>query len=326
MVTNKEKQNKKEKNIYYLFFIICLMISVLWFTGYFVWGIIISNFMDVRILEYIKVHRDIKTEGLLIKRETVIRTPERGKVKYLVTDGTRLRSGVPVASLQSADLNNADGKANSIFYTPQAGTFCLHLDGFEQVLSPDNLDVLQIPKLGEVDVKAVNAAQTEFKDVDVIESGQPVYKLLDNLKPLLVKLELADAQLPEKILLKGRWLKLQWQGYSFLGKSVDYKKQDATCDILLTVDEYPHELAHYRKIPLEIVTQELAGLLVDRKSIVLKDGQPGIYSLNKVVIRWVPVKIEGQSENKVVVSGEELTEGMRYIHNPIWYKVGSLVS
>ena len=322
MVTKKEKQNKKEKNICYLVLIIFLMILVLWFIGSFVWGIIISQFTDVRILENIKVHSDIKTDGLLIKRETVIRTPERVKVKYLVTDGTRLRAGVPVASLQSADLNTVDGQASSVFYTPQAGTFCLHLDGFEQVLSPDTLDIMQIPKLAEIGTKAV---PTKFEDVVIIESGQPVYKLVDNLKPLLVKLELADDQLPERVLVVGRWLKLQWQGNSFSGRSVDYKKQGASCDILLSVDEYPNELAHYRKIPLVIVTQELVGLLVDRKSIVLKDGQPGIYSLNKVVVRWVPVKIEGQSENKVVVSGEELTEGMRYIHNPIWYKLGSLV-
>ena len=324
MVINKEKQNKKEKNIYYVA-IISLVIIVFLFTGYFIWGIMISKFMDVRVLEYIKVRRDIKTDGLLIKRETVIRTPERGKVKYLVADGTRLRVGVPVASIQTTDLNTVYGQANSVLYAPQSGTFCLHLDGYEQVLSPENLDVMQIPKLEGIDNKAVNAAQKKFKDVDIIESGQPVYKLVDNLKPLLVKLELADDQLPERVLGVDRWLKLQWQGFSFFGRSVDYKKQGAVCDILISVDEYPHELAHYRKIPLSIVTQELAGLLVDRKSIVLKDGQPGIYSLNKVAIRWVPVKIEGQSENKVVVSGEELTEGMRYIHNPIWYKVGSLV-
>ena len=324
MVINKEKQNKKEKNIYYLA-IISLVIIVFLFTGYFIWGIMISKFMDVRVLEYIKVRRDIKTDGLLIKRETVIRTPERGKVKYLVADGTRLRVGVPVASIQTTDLNTVYGQANSVLYAPQSGTFCLHLDGYEQVLSPENLDVMQIPKLEVIDSKAVNAAQKKFKDVDIIESGQPVYKLVDNLKPLLVKLELADDQLPERVLGVDRWLKFQWQGFSFLGRSVDYKKQGAVCDILISVDEYPHELAHYRKIPLSIVTQELAGLLVDRKSIVLKDGQPGIYFLNKVAIRWVSVKIEGQSENKVVVSGEELTEGMRYIHNPIWYKVGSLV-
>ena len=324
MVTNNEKHNKKEKT-YYIVLIICLVILGFCLLGSFVRGIIISKFMDVSTLEYIKVHRDIKTEGLLIKRETVIRAPERARVKYLVTDGTRLRTGVPVALMQSADLNTADGLANSVIYTPQAGTFCLHLDGLEQVLSPDILDVMKIPKFDELDNKAVSVVQTELKDVDIIESGQPIYKLMDNLKPLLVKLELADDQLPESVLMTGRLMKLQWQGYSFLGKSIDYKKQGTACDILLRVEEYPHELAHYRKIPLAIVTQELAGLLVDRKSIVLKDGQPGIYFLNKVVIKWIPVKIEGQSENKVVVSGEILNEGMRYIHNPIWYKIGSMV-
>jgi putative membrane fusion protein len=324
MVIKKVKQSKKVKSIYYLLFIFLFISFTFINTGFFR-DMFISKILENRILQYTKIQREVNTEGLLIKGETIVRMPERGKVKYLVKDGTRLRAGVPVVSLQSTELNSVEGKVNTLLYTKQAGIFCLHLDGLEQVLSPDNLDVLQVPKIKEIKSTIDDLEASELKDAAIIESGEPVYKLVDNLKPLLIKLELNQEQIPQNVLKLGYGMKLQWQGYSFNGKVVDCRKQDSNFDILLRADDYPHDLAHYRKIALVVVTQALSGLAVERRSIVLKEGQPGIYSLNKTLIRWLPVKIEAQSENNVIISGAELAEGTSYIHNPFWYKVVSLV-
>ncbi|ACV61967.1 hypothetical protein Dtox_1081 [Desulfofarcimen acetoxidans DSM 771] len=324
MVIKKVKQSKKVKSIYYLLFIFLFISFTFINTGFFR-DMFISKILENRILQYTKIQREVNTEGLLIKGETIVRMPERGKVKYLVKDGTRLRAGVPVVSLQSTELNSVEGKVNTLLYNKQAGIFCLHLDGLEQVLSPDNLDVLQVPKIKEIKSTIDDLEASELKDAAIIESGEPVYKLVDNLKPLLIKLELNQEQIPQNVLKLGYGMKLQWQGYSFNGKVVDCRKQDSNFDILLRADDYPHDLAHYRKIALVVVTQALSGLAVERRSIVLKEGQPGIYSLNKTLIRWLPVKIEAQSENNVIISGAELAEGTSYIHNPFWYKVVSLV-
>ncbi|WP_238455546.1 HlyD family efflux transporter periplasmic adaptor subunit [Desulfolucanica intricata] len=306
-----------------------LFIIILLFAGFKTWSFIVYKLMDIKILVHGEIYGDIDLEGLLLKREKVIKAPVRGTVNYFINDGERIHLGAPVATIKTPDLNAAAAQANSVLYTPGAGVFCLHLDGYEEILSIDKLDVLQIPNLEKITSKAADTGGVGQKgqaDQVVTERGQPIYKIVDNLSPILVKVQVSNRIIPEKFLKSGQRVHFFWEKHSLFGKIVDYRRQGLLWDILISLDEYPDDLIHHRKVQFSMSLQELSGLLIERKSIVVVDGRPGIYVLNKKDIEWAPVKFEGQVKNKVLISGKGIAVGTRYIHNPTWYKLRSLIS
>jgi len=291
-----------------------LSVTLLWVIIFFAWGTIVGAVTRVQFLSNQEVSRTELLEGILIKEERVVTTPVDGQLQTVVQDGTRLEVGAVAVQVLSA--GEAHGGIN--IFTPSAGIFCTHLDGLENILSPGNLDILD---LSRVEKSADKVTAGKYR----VEKGQPVFKIIDNLSPLYLYAEIPRSHFPPDLADKPRWLPARWENMPLAIKPYKLTDKGDQWEGVFLLDDCPASLYHYRRVRLAVTIDKLKGLLVPADAVVYRDNTPGIYLAVKKKARWVPVKIEGELAGMVAVSGGGLSEETRYVSNPVFTREGSRV-
>lgn len=282
--------------------------------AYIAWGRLAVFLSEVQFLTQQEVSRTALLEGILIKEEIVIRSPVKGKVHFKAVDGNRLEMGAPAAEVVAVE----GGGASYRLITPSAGKFCTHLDGLENVLSPANLDVLDFSSLDRISHKQVLEGER-------VEKGQPVFKLIENLSTTYLYTEASKTGFPVELKEKPHWFKATWNDLPLMVKTCSIVEEGDRWEGLFQLSGFPDELVHNRQVSLKIVTNRLAGFLVPQHAVIYRDETPGIYLAVKKRAQWVPVKVEGELQGKVAISGRGLGEDTRYVSNPVLIREGSLV-
>ncbi|BAF60010.1 MAG: hypothetical protein HPY89_02865 [Pelotomaculum sp.] len=265
---------------------------------------------DVQLLSVQEAVQTVKVAGMLIKEETVVSSPATGRVTFTEDEGRRLEKGA-AAALVAAGQDS--GGTECVVYAPVAGILCTHLDGLESILSPGNLDVLDLSKFDKIAVRTVSGGEK-------VEKGQPVFKIVDNLSPVYFYAEIPGEAFPSGMsgdILHGAWngLPLSIRPYRVVEGGDGWKG-------LFILPAYPENIVHNRWIEIDVTTASLCGLLVPRRAIVYRDGSPGIYLAVKKKARWTKVKIEGELAGKVAITGQGLDENTRYVKNPVLVREG----
>ncbi len=266
--------------------------------------------INIKAIDYQTITDSVSVSAMLIKNEYLIRSDADGKVVLLVKDGERVSTGANVAKIKTLTIDNPVTPEKKI-YAAAAGIFCSHIDGLEDVLTPDAVGVLDLSRLGNIK-KELSA---NVNNNSVVENGQSIGKIVDNLRPLLLYLELQQ-DIPSKLLEVGSTVKLNYQGSWFDAKVVKSESKNQVRVMLLSSSYYPDELIHQRSAEFRFLKQDLKGMLVSSNSLVYRDNVPGLYILEEKRIMWVPVELQGRLKNKIAVSGSKLANGTRYIENP----------
>ena len=190
--------------------------------------------------------------------------------------------------------------------------FSTNIDGLEEVINPANLEVLSLKQLSTITKEVLPGG----KPPEQVDEGQVVAKLIDNLKPLLIYVEV-----PKDHLELERWqpessVKFKHQGTLFTAQVVKIEQVKNKFLCLLSVQQYPEELVMRREVGLELLNKELSGFLVPQQALVYQGNKPGLYMVNKQRVRWLAVEVKGILQQQVVVDSDSLTAGLRYITNP----------
>ncbi|OPX84676.1 MAG: HlyD family secretion protein [Pelotomaculum sp. PtaB.Bin104] len=301
---------KKKVNLFKL----GLGLAVLMLLLFLARGTIAGAIAGVEFLSSQEVTETALLDGILLKHEQVVTAPVSGLLQAVSEDGSRLEVGARAALIIAADQ---DSSALNVF-TPAAGIICRHLDGLENILAPGNLDLLDPASQQKQDVKpaAINKP---------VEKGQPLFKLIDNLAPLTVYIELPKSSLPPGLADKHDWLEVTWQNQTFSMKLREAREQGDRWAGFFTLANYPEAILHHRKVRLTVTTAKLKGQLVPTGAIVYRDGEPGIYLVIKKKAQWVKVKLERELNGKVAISGPGLGEEARYVTNPLLIREDSRV-
>lgn len=278
------------------------------------WSRFIVFVSGVEFLALQEVSQNAPLGGILVKEEKVIRSPVSGKIHFAAEDGNRLEMGAPAAEVMAVEGGGVVHK----LVTPAAGMFCSRLDGLETILTPANLDVLDFSSLDRIGHKHVSEG-------DRVEKGQAVFKLIDNLSATYFYAEAAKTGFPAELLEKPHWFKATWDNHPLMIKTFKIVEKEGGWEGLFQLSNFPDELVHNRKVDLNITTNRLAGLLVPQHAVVYKDETPGLYLSVKKRAQWVPVKVEGELNGKVSISGKGLGENTRYVSNPALIRERSLV-
>ena len=282
---------------------------VLLLVLYFVfWGRFVAKVSNVQFLSRQEVAQVVALEGILLKNEIVFRASVGGKLHLVAADGDRLEAGAKAAQVLAVQ-QEVGGETYDIV-TPVAGICCTHLDGLEQILSPDSMDVLGIPKFEKIDDKAT------FEGARV-EKGQPVLKIIDNLSPVYIYAETPKSYFPDLKTDKPTWWEATWEGMALSVRSFKVSDKGDMWAGYFMLSAYPDQLLHQRTIRLNITARTLKGFLVPQRAIVFREEQPGIFLSIKKKAYWKPVTIEGELDGMLAVSGPGLTQDSRYVNNPL---------
>ncbi len=157
---------------------------------------------DVQSLTSAEVGETVYLDGILLKDEIVTRAPANGLLRFTHPEGGRLEVGAKVADIEMAPEQGTSEPAVAV-YTDSAGILCNHLDGLESTLTPANRDVLDMPELEKIGGKQV-AEGTR------VEKGQPIFKIIDNLSPVMIYGAISKTALPAGYTDKPVWLQAAW--------------------------------------------------------------------------------------------------------------------
>lgn len=277
---------------------------------------LVSTMAKVRMLSIETINLTTMMEGILIKKEKVIKAPCGGRLHLVRPDGERLEMGGRGAEIISAE--QGAGEVIYDIYTDTTGILCSHLDGYESILSPANIGELAMPAIEKID-------EQPLPDGAIVERGQPVFKIIDNLSPVYIY-----GAMPKSAFAGGYWdepgsLTASWKNFSFSVTPGELNDVAGDAKGLFLLSDFPEQIIHHRKVSISVTTRALRGLLTPERAIVYKDGKPGIYLAIKRKAVWTPVEIEGAMSGKVAVSGDGIEEGVSFVSNPVFVREGWLV-
>lgn len=319
MSPNKYRSVKRQRRLFFSACIILVLLSlVVWFFVVLIRSLLLNQVVIIDVLSHDTVTETKIIPGLLVKEEIILRSPLGGEVNLLFADGERASSGAVVAEVKALSLDSPGGASRQYLYAPKAGIMCNHIDGLEEVLVPATVHELDLSRIDTIRI-------SNPPDGAVVEKGQPVFKLVDNLKPILVHLEIPEGVVPTEILEEGSRLKLKHKDTWVTGNVIMSVMDTQPLTLWVSISSYPEDFIHMRHIELELLKTELNGLLVPEEVLVYRDDQPGMYIVQKQRVRWMPVEISLALKGQVTVESDRLANGVRYIANPLLFKEGDRI-
>ncbi len=243
-------------------------------------------FETTQVLEPGELKISYETKGYLIKDECVGIAPESGKVQYLVSVGTAVKKGHTVVSVDTGEeksdseprfgeytdmLKGYEGLSEE-YNAPISGVFSLTIDGYEDYFIPENMEKVKRDTVEGLSYKSVNLERKS------VIKGEPVYKISadDNWYVLCWVNE--DTA---KTYSEGTKVTLELPEGSVDAEVYKVKKEEDDYRVIFYLDVYYEAFCESREVDMSIVTSDNEGLIVDNKCIVEKNGQKGVYVIDK---------------------------------------------
>ncbi|MDH7576434.1 MAG: HlyD family efflux transporter periplasmic adaptor subunit [Bacillota bacterium] len=233
--------------------------------------------------------------GIILRSETVIKSPGPGKLIQLIPEGERVRAGNVVARLES--LHVLQGSPGFVeLRSPQAGFVCYHIDGWEGVLTPGNWERLDLSLLFK-DFQ-VNWIQNTYQTV----TGEPVFKIIDNLiNPVLI-LKIEEVQ-PLTLNVEDK-VDLKWEAaQKGRGKVLAVKRLPEGLVASVELLETNFDLPCSRTLQLQMINQKYEGVIVPARSLTRTGQGVGVITSSPVGFKFQKVEIVGRLGDQVAVRG-----------------------
>ena len=238
--------------------------------------------------------------GWVLREEIPLHSPSTGILTTLAPEGKRVAEGELIAKVDSLQGEVIELTA------PTGGIVCYHLDGLEGVLEPKGMR-----NLNSIDGDLLNYQMEEISSGSQVFKGQPILKLVNNLKPVYIGFRF-DIKDLEKFPSPGKPLVLRVGGEEYRTVLVELMTQGVSATAYLKVDR--GEFYHAREVNFILVLKSQKGIRIPNTALVENDGQKGVYKLFATGYRFVPVNILLQNEIGSIVEG--ISRGDQILENP----------
>ena len=243
-----------------LFLIACAVLYIIIYTVPEITG----SRVETVIAEYGQIRVTEDVSAIVIREEIVINSEQSGNVNYYIANNTKTRKGIQVLSI----YNN--GTATNVL-CPKTGVISYYYDGYESLLTPDNLIDAQsfIPDEGTIDV--------QFIQTDSIKKNQPLYKLITSDTWYIVCL------VPNENTDKYTWgnsVSIEFETGSVSGKIANIYPGDEYASVVISTSKYFADYDKLRQCDVTIVLSDSKGLIVPNTAITTIDEQTGVYVKN----------------------------------------------
>lgn len=190
-----------------------------------------------------------------------------------------------------------------------SGILSYMVDGYESVLNPYTMGLLDKDKLESLDYDTYNA------NTGKACKGEPLFKIVDRHKWYAVTWIEASAL---GSFAEGTSIDLKLPKGNVQGKVSKLYDNGEEIMVVMEFNSYYEDLASIRKIETSLTVEGHDGLLVDSSFIVTKDGQPGVYVVSVTGKEtFTPVKILNSDGQYTIVAAnyyyEQSDEGSKQI-------------
>lgn len=262
-------------------------------------------FETTQVLEPGDLKISYDTKGYIIKEESIGIAAESGKLQYLVGVGTAVKKGYPVVMVDSESsskeprfteytdrLKGYEGLSPE-YDAPISGVFSLTIDGYEDYLTPENMNKVKRKTVEGLSYKSVNLER------DSVIKGEPIYKISADDRWYVLCWADSDSG---KAYTEGKSVTLELPEGSVAAKVHSVKREGRDYRIIFYLDVYYEAFCESRTVDMSIVTSDNEGLIVSNKCIIEKNGKKGVYVKDKNGdYSFTPVSIISSNEKQSVV-------------------------
>ena len=287
---------------------------IVWVIGNSAYNFVNNSLVRTYVVESEFEKRDVKGYAFLQTENSLMASNYLGSIKKIKNSGSRVAKNHLVFSV----LNEESGSKRE-FYVPISGILSYKVDGYETLRNLQNISGLDFSKIYQ--------AQNKLEEkTSVNEKGERVAKVIDNLKPVHLFMEIPKSEKPifEKV---GDIVRID---FSELGETTkaevvgikeNSQKDGYSCEFeLLSASD---KLLSYRILVTEVYILKEAILEISPASIVPNKEDLGVYILNDGIVSWRPLEIIEKKDGKYFA--KTLPEGTEIILNPDRVDVGDIL-
>ncbi len=245
-------------------------------------------FETTEILEPGNLKLSHEATGYFIKEESIGIAEETGDIEYLVEEGTAIKRGHPLVTVEvDADAGEKTPRFGEYterlkgykdlykdYNAPISGVYSLTIDGNEKIFNPKMMD-----KLDRAIVESLTYNSADLERKSVIK-GEPIYKVTwDDYWYIIcwVNEKTAATYTEGKSVI----LELEEGNVKAKIQSLEKEKNSTDYRVVFYLNVYYEALAETRTDKINIVTSDNEGLIIDNKCIIEKNGQKGVYVVDK---------------------------------------------
>lgn len=298
------KFNKKTKRAICIYIIVLLLLYVV----VEVLPKVTTIFETTEILQVGNLALKCETEGYFIKEEAICIAPESGTITYKEKVGTPVKKGHKMCKVKTDSsmddkgnrfenyverLEGFEGLSDS-YKSPISGVYSLSIDGYEKVFTPENMTKVTKDTAEGISTKTANLERTN------IIKGEPVYKISgDDEWYVLCWMDKSKAvNYPE-----GTKVVLQLPDGDVNARVSYNKTEGESVRVIFKLDVYYKSFAETRKADMVVIARADEGLIVSNSCIIEKDGQKGVYVVNKNgTAKFTRIKIISSDEEYSVLA------------------------
>lgn len=302
--TNRRKSPRNRfSSSFKIILLLCFIIVLILLCGGWVKSYFTQFFVKTIPVKY-SVLEDVKdVTFLLIRREKAIASPVAGRFEKICQEGERVAKEAVIGYLVINTGTSLERTERIPIKTPQAGMISYYTDGFENLYNPEVWRNLDLDKVIELEKGLVPVNNGKAKKDDMVEAGERLFKIVDNLAPeyLFTEFELTS----DKAFSVGSFIDLNLdepENPRVKGLVKDIKSKDSGIRVLFEIHKTtrPKET---RQIDGSIVIESYKGVVLGNGVLVERDGKTGVYLLDKGLIQWREVNIVGMVNGKTAVEG-----------------------
>lgn len=249
----------------------------------------------------------VSGQAAVLREERVLTAPVAGVVRLGVREGDRVRTGTPICQVDGHQV-----------VSPAPGVVSLVTDGTEGHLRYEPGKSPPAPG-----VLALKPQPRQLQQGEVVAVGQALARVVDTSQ-LRLCVVLPPSEVAELAGLARVLVRLPGGREIVTRPEAHHPGDDRTYGtITLVTGDWVEELLRVRMVTVEIIKRRATGMIVPRRALVERDGQPGVFVVKKTLAQWVKVEVRGEKEGLVAVEG--IPEGSQVITNPWLVREGSIV-
>ncbi|MDR3225566.1 MAG: hypothetical protein LBT52_04620 [Clostridiales Family XIII bacterium] len=278
-----------------------LIIFIAVAVGLYIYLFVVPKIAGMNEKTVVLEHGDLpvmdKAEALIIRDETLFGTKKSGAVTYKQDEGTKVRKGVKLITVEEGAPASTDPairevktsagdsmKMTGSFKANRTAVVSYYADGYEKILSAKTMGAVT-----KGDMPTYPKESSALKR-DAVVAGDPIYKLTNNNEWYMIYWVNATDGAARYVTGAAVTVTI---GDSSLGAEVyDVSIEGDQFKVILRSDMYYKYLTRVRKADAEIVFAEYSGLIIDKSCIITREGAPGVFVKQRSEgYKWIPVKI-----------------------------------
>jgi putative membrane fusion protein len=276
---------------------------------------LVSAYLPVEVIpvQYDVLEDTLEGEFLILREEKAVTTETRGNFNPVKTEGERVAKGTVIGYLETLGGTSLEKKSTLPVRAPSAGVLSYLTDGLENICAPEMWTQLDLSKLDQQMLTAfeqtkVSRDRTGYASGEnglVVEAGQSIFKIVDNLAPCYFYLKGTGAY-PEKV-KKGDKILVRLdsnQGKLYKGTVEDINRETGIYRMLIKITNGEVH-AQGRKQTGELIISTYEGIVLPEGVLLYRENQSGVFLFKKGKACWQEVECIARLGGKVALSGLE---------------------